>query len=357
MDDAGMTAAVLDSMSLDGEIESLLVTRWQQVCAHAGERLSSRLQPELLAALRLTLLYLSWHGDDASPAQALLRLRRARQRSSAADSRGFAVGGLAPTPRPVPAKRMLLYGCLIVLVPWAWTRISQRLASRRADGAEDTTARRRRLRLMRQIEGGVALASFAVALRYILKSGRAAPTLPMLLVGMELVRSVPSARAPPAFDFMEMQLVWQCLADVMLSARELWQAAPRAVHTPARRTTPSGEDDEAEAMVDDDASASTSPWPLLSRFGHWLRADAEPALTLRNDADEAHGKPHADGAEVDDGLNHQAICVFCGADPPNTPQVAPCGHASCYFCLATARMESRRTTCPQCGVLLRRTRG
>ena len=156
MDDAGMTAAVLDSMSLDGEIESLLVTRWQQVCGHAGERLSSRLQPELLAALRLTLLYLSWHGDDASPAQALLRLRRARQRSSAADSRGFAVGGLAPTPRPVPAKRMLIYGCLIVLVPWAWTRISQRLASRRADGAEDTTARRRRLRLMRQIEGGCA---------------------------------------------------------------------------------------------------------------------------------------------------------------------------------------------------------
>ena len=166
----------------------------------------------------------------------------------------------------------------------------------------------------------------------------------MLLVGMELVaryRAPRTARVRLHGDAIGMAV--SC--DVMLSARELWQAAPRAVHTPARRTTPSGEDDEPRRWWTTMRARRAHLGHI--KVGHWLRADAEPAWTLRNDADEAHGKPHADGAEVDDSLNHQAICVFCGADPPNTPQVAPCGHASCYFCLATARMESRRPTCPE----------
>ena len=45
-------SVVLDALQLDEELESLLLTRCEGICAHAGGALATRLQPELRALLR-----------------------------------------------------------------------------------------------------------------------------------------------------------------------------------------------------------------------------------------------------------------------------------------------------------------
>jgi hypothetical protein len=199
---AAARASALDALTLDAEIEALLFGRWQHACGHIGGHLGARVQPEARAILRTVILYLSSCADNAGPGQALLRLRRAYYAASASGRR--AVGPLiAVTPPEVGAQRAsrsrtLLYGCLTILLPWVWTRLSQ-LASR----CDDAT-RRWRLRAMRRVEGCIAIASLLVTLRFLHRG--VSPSLPMLLVGMQLVHALPRAPLPPAFDFMEQQV-------------------------------------------------------------------------------------------------------------------------------------------------------
>ena len=199
-------ACVLDALALDGELESLLLGRLERVCGGGREL-------DLKLALRALVLFL---GADAAPAEALLRLRRVAGKDRVNASSGAALElparpGLErsreqqPRSRALATSRRLLLGCLVVLLPWAWARLSRWLA---ASCPEDEEPRRARwLRLMRRIEGVVALSSVLVTLRYLHRGG--SPTLPMLLCGIQLV---PIARAPgapplpPAFDFMEQQV-------------------------------------------------------------------------------------------------------------------------------------------------------
>lgn len=329
-------AHAADALSIDREIDSLLVAKWQQACSGLlGARLCGKLQPELLLLLRGALFYLSSRSPGgATPGQALLHLHRAagtqlprhtQQRGPALDS-----ATAAPAPR-CSASRTLLYGGLVIVLPWAWARCSQ-LAS---DPAHPR--RIRWLHAMRRAEACVAVASLLVTLRHLIAGGRSPPTLPMMLAGMHLVYALPRAPLRPAFDFMEQQLLWQTVADLMLAARGVVAAGPTPP-TVGGRWLPST---VVEPTADQGMFAR-----LRRRFWQQLAApaDADKSATQRT------GEPtdaSTSDAELEDG------CIFCDSSPPYTPRMAPCGHRACYFCIASARLVAGRLArCPQCAALL-----
>ena len=44
-----------------------------------------------------------------------------------------------------------------------------------------------------------------------------------------------------------------------------------------------------------------------------------------------------------------APCVACGAEPAQLPcAMRPCGHVGCYFCLAARCRDNARYLCPAC---------
>ena len=316
----------LDALALDAEIEALLLLRWTKIVSLAGgSRFGSS---DAKATLRAALLYLSSLAGDALPGEALLKLRRsavgphhtragpaleAPPNAASVSNPSGTRSPLRGAPKPV---HRLLLGCLVVLLPWAWAKLSKRLAM----DTEVYPHRMRWLKMMRRIEGIIELASVLVTLRFLCRGG--SPTLPMLLVGMHLVPSVPGAALPPAFDFMEQQLIWKSVADLMLAGREAVHAGPRSItHRPPR----SDQGDLPGTRWVDPAS-----WAW--RAGCWIGL-----LTPADDGDGGAAE-----ASWDDDR-----CVFCDASPPHTPRTAQCGHHACYFCLTTAQMASAH--CPRCG--------
>lgn len=322
-----MAAAAWDALALDGELEAIFHARLDRVLAPS--KFTQRLQPELLALLRSALLYLSSTSmNAASPGLALLGLRRC-VRSSAEHGGGTALPphGTASLPRTPSASRMLVYAAVAVVLPWAWVRLSQLLTSR----AANSPSVGRQLRTMRRLEGLAALASLIVTLRFLQRSGvGVAPTVPMLLAGLRLMPTLQAAARPPAFDFMEQQLIWRCVADVMLAGRRLWHAGPAS--TPATLVGNAGAGP---------ASVTTAAHRHLARLGRHLRL-LPPA------AADHEGPP----AAAED-LNSEA-CVFCGAASAHTARELACGHRGCYYCVTTARMASAWARCPvhNCGARL-----
>lgn len=334
----GALSHVLDALTLDGELEALLRTRWQRIL---GPKLADSLQPEAAALIRAALLWLSFSSSRgaASAGEALLGMQR---RTSVSATRLSPMNRLDTSTTTAIATsgapsttRLLLLGCTSILLPWAWARLSKLLAAwdaTRGDAAEHAS-RPLWLRLVRRVEGCTLLISLLVTLRYVHRGGGAAsPTLPMLCAGVGLAQALPAVPRPPSFDFMEQQLVWRCVADLMLAGRGLWRAAPQTVE-----------------VAGTSAAARRPP----QRRGELVMRLAQRLRLVAYDADEsdASSMGAADRSETTATLTTTA-CVFCGASPPHTAQVAPCGHAACYYCIASTRLASSRARCPQCNARL-----
>ena len=339
-----MASLVLDALALDAELESILLTRAQHVCSHLGGRVSGAVQPELTALLRGALWCLSTSSStaagDATAGQALLGLRQAELPAGCAEtgaalelrptSRGTALalaGASAATASSGSSsarRASILYGVLMVLVPWAWARLSQLATD------PERPELLRWARWMRRAEGAASLASLLVALRF-LHSGRS-PTLPMALVGLQLACALPQSPRRPIFDFMEQQLVWRTLADLALAVRAV-------AHSSGRALLPPSVSRQRGARESSLAGGATE---LAVRLGRSVGLLSPPPPSAP--ADQAAADEDDEKAEAADGPARG--CVFCGESPPHTPQLTPCGHACCYFCVATARMA--RARCPRC---------
>lgn len=311
---------ILDSIQLDEELESMLYEKCEGVCAHAGG-LISYVQPELRALLRGTLWYLSATGSNASPAQLLLNMHCADR--SSMHSLGYAIEATDAARTPsgscrVPRLRSVLYGALVVLVPWAWARLSQ-LAS-----DPDHPERLRWLRWMRKAEGYTKLASVLVTFHFIYT--RRSPTLPMALLGLQLVHTRPQQPRRPNFELLEQQLVWRTVAEFAVAVRGFYHSGGRVVTAAGMRPAVPAAGDRLMAGV----AAVGRRLGLVA---------AEPASSV----------PASDDAVASLGVGG---CVFCDACPAHTPTPAPCGHMCCYFCLSVARMTSARAVCPRCQVRL-----
>ena len=217
----------------------------------------------------------------------------------------------------------LAYAAIVVLLPWAWARLSQLLATRDAADPAAAQSRPRWLVIVRRLEGLVALASLLVTIRFLQRGGRGAPSLPMLLTGITLMHGLPSLPRPPAFDFMEQHLIWRCVADVMLAGRRLWRAGPQALPPPSAMSP---------EQQQQQAAAEARPTELfVRRLGRRLGLLPQTA-----EDEQVVGAPTAAAAAL--------ACVFCGAEPPHTsqPVSASCSHRACYYCVATARLASTR---------------
>lgn len=325
---AATKAHAFDALALDGELEKLLHDRWDAVCATLGGRFAALAQPELQAALRGLLWYLSAFVGSRSPGQALLNLHcaagdaapEALQRVGPALDRPTS-GRAAPDASSVPRSRRLLHGALVVLLPWVWARLA------RLTNDPDHPERRRWTRWMNRAEGLVACASLLVALRF-LRDGRY-PSLPMALLGIRLVYTVPEYRPAPVFQFMEQQLIWRTVADTAVAVRSLLHSGPRALPPP-----PSMREDTEEAGAQE--AARPDPVPYFGGLRRWVRSVAG--------VDSAAAQSGGGGVPLVD----VAGCVLCGADPPHTRRPAACGHEACYFCLASARLADADARCPRC---------
>jgi hypothetical protein len=113
----------------------------------------------------------------------------------------------------------------------------------------------------------------------------------------------------------------------MLAGRELWYAAPSLAAPPLAGS-------DAQQHLPQPPSHGAWLSRLGRRLGLLSAPDAEGSLEAST--------THEDG-----------VCVFCGVASPHTPVMAPCGHVSCYFCIARARMASTRARCPRCAVRLK----
>ena len=136
---APLKAHVIDAQSLDADLMRVLQGMWSEVCAQAGTRLCTSLQPELDGLLRGALWYLSMWRCSATLGQQMQNLHcvaansahlpEARARSGAALE--LATPSLKASGLPaavVPRDRRLLFGLLTVLLPWAWSRASRAMA-------------------------------------------------------------------------------------------------------------------------------------------------------------------------------------------------------------------------------------
>ena len=316
LDMAASSSQVLDALQLDEELESLLYARCESIFAHCGG-LANLIQPELRALLRGALWYLSTQEGEVSPGQMLLNLHRTTGSAvpSELQRRGpvieRSVKPTAPQLR-VARTRSVLYGMLVVLVPWAWSRLSQMAAD------PEHPERMRWLKWLQRIEAIVATASVFVSLRF-LQVGRS-PTLPMALIGMQLALTMPARPRRPIFELMEQQLVWRTLAEFSVAARGLYHSGGRLVHAPRD--------------VHQNSTHEGGWFTIFHTARRWLGgSEAEAAFKTHTAIPEGG-------------------CVFCGACPPHTPVRTPCGHLGCYFCLSVARMASAHSKCPSCKLAL-----
>lgn len=287
-------AHALDAEALDSELEgSLLAQLGGALSIAAGPAASQSLQPELTAALRALVWWLT-HGQGGSTAGQALHNLRCCERGAPPHPTVIRSAPPRCAPPPIGSFRRGAHALLVVLVPWVWERASRAIARREGPRATQL------LRLMRRVEAAVAFASLAVSFRFLVE-GRS-PSLAMAVLGLELRYAEPGKPRRAAAELVEQQLAWRALADLIGSLRQLWHTAPR------------------QGVVEE--------WMGWQAFSRWI-------LGTRSEAGGA-----------------RSGCVHCGADPPHTRQLSACGHQFCYFCLASLRMSSARARCPVCAARL-----
>ena len=177
---APLKVHVIDAQSLDADLIRMLQGMWSDVCAQAGTRFCTSLQPELDGLLRGALWYLSMWRCSATLGQQMQNLHCVAANSVHLPEALRHSGAALELPSPslkasalpaavVPRNRRLLFGLLTVLLPWAWSRASRAMAS------PDHPERLRWWRLMRRVEGAVQASSIVCSLYFLVDGARAAP--------------------------------------------------------------------------------------------------------------------------------------------------------------------------------------
>ena len=321
-------SAQLDAARLDAELASLLgeqvarvLAPWESGSGLGGVALPGRsflsaARPELAAALD-GLAFLSTVGRGRpTPGKRMLNVRFADVRGTVAASPDLP--GLSRSQRV--ALGLFSVGGRYALTRLARAAAARRWASARAGTAPDPSAASL-ANALASIDTVLAIGSLANLVSFISGAG-AHRSLLERVVGAAAVPADPAAPRSLSFDYLNRQLVWHGLAELMLFFLPLVE--------PAR------------------VGRAVSGW--FPRVGGLASARAAGA----------GGRPPPPAAEA--GTSARPACGWCGTvDPPLPFAALPCAHVHCYWCLASAVSDSGgdggdgrggpapAAHCPSCG--------
>ncbi|KAL4425471.1 hypothetical protein ABPG75_009487 [Micractinium tetrahymenae] len=358
-DVAIMRSSQLDAARLDDELTGMLREQFLSAFALFRPAAVARLQPELTLLLDLLIFRFSiWEGRPL-PGMALMNLRyrneaavqRQRHQTLAAAAVAAAAGGggarpgssagisssggggssssrVASTeqqqlaggrsgvegPGLSPPQRWLYCACA-VLLRYAWARLGHHAAaSHWADEAGWARGgwRRRCWGLMQHAESAYRLASLANFLAF-LRTGRYMSLLERLLRA-RLVYHQPSAARAISFEYLNRQLVWSELSELLLFLLPLVNV--KAIKHALRSHLPR--------------------LPILSAAAGGAGAGAAAAAAAGSAGQRA-------------GEQSQEPCPVCSAAEVLNPWAAePCGHVFCYYCLRSHCLADPQYSCPLC---------
>lgn len=224
-----------------------------------------------------------------------MNLRHRNERATTPEAAGMSgVEG----PGLSPAQRSLY--CLgAVVLRYAWGRAGGELARRHWGDAPAASWRRGAWAALRGAETAYRGAALLNALAFF-RTGRYRSVLERSL-GARLVYAQPSAARAISYEYLNRQLVWTELSELLLFLLPLVNVA--AVKRALRAALPR--------------------LPMLG--------------------------PAAQHTQGGGGSGEGAGCGICGAAEMLNPYAAqPCGHRFCYYCLRSSSLADERFACPRC---------
>ena len=321
----------LDAVRLDAELASLLGEQVARVLAPwddggglpgvapplPGRALLAAARPELAAALDALAFAATIGRGRPTPGMRMLNLRFADVR-----------GGRPPSPDlpGLSRSQKAAYFLLSVGGRYAAARLGRAAAARRwAAGAASDPGAASLANTLAAVDTALALGGLANLVFFLAGAGTHR-SLVERLVGAAAVPADPAAPRALSFDYLNRQLVWHGLAELMLFLLPLVEPARlgQAVAGWLPRVGGLAGGREGERALPPLQAAPPSPGP------------ADPANPAR------------------------PVCGWCGRADPAVPFAAlPCTHVHCYWCLATAVGEAagageggegrRGAHCPACG--------
>ena len=221
------------------------------------------------------------------------------------------------------------YGLATVAVTYAWDRAARSGLLARLSEAPEGSRRRGAARLLRGAEAAAAVAALANSVLFLAQRSRYRSLLEAAL-GAGLEPSDPAAPRTLSFDYLNRQLVWRELSELVLAVlplldRRLLARARRALS--GVLALPSG------ALA---SAASASAAAAASGRDGGGQASPSSAAGEHATPGAAEGRAEGEGRGRGEPFPAVAACGTCGAAPPCTPFAAlPCRHAHCYYCLAS----------------------
>ena len=199
------------------------------------------------------------------------------------------------------------YGLATVALTYAWDRAARSGILASLFEAPEGTRARRAAMLLRNAEAAASVAAFVNSVLFLAQRSRYRSLLEAIL-GTGLEPSDPAAPRSLSFDYLNRQLVWRELSELVLAVLPLLD---RRLLARARRAI---------------SGALALPASVVSA------AAAAASSTPEAAAEGSAAEDEAGGGEEKSSLT----CGTCGASPPCTAFAAlPCRHAHCYYCLAS----------------------
>jgi len=319
-----MRSSQTDASRLDDELTLLLREQFMRIFSLFHPGTIGRLQPELTLLLDFLIFrYSVWEGRPL-PGMALMNLRfrdergiltAARTNNSSTETGGIAGGGHSGVEGPgLTRTQRNLYCFGAVFLRYLWSRTGHAAAASHWGDAETNSWRNIAWLTLRRTEATYRAASVLNFLAF-LKTGRYRSILERVL-RTRLVYAQPSAPRAISYEYLNRQLVWAEVSEVLLFLLPLVNAA--AVKRAVR-----------------------SILPRLPAFPF------TPISQTARDDDVRSGSRYGNG----NSSSNRDIgnCGICGTSEMLVPYRAePCGDIFCYYCLRGHTAVDPRFQCPVC---------
>ena len=282
------------------------------ISIHHLQATVSRLEPEIRLALQGLIMALTVFEGASLPGMALMNLRF---RDEGTIGRHPTIAGRSGVGGPTLNQQQRLCYIASALIKYSWTRLLQVALSSRSTATTELW-RHGMAKAMRALESAYAILSLGNSLAFV--SGMSPyRTLFERLIKVRLVYALPSAPRAVSYEYLNRQLVWSELGEVLLFLLPLvnLDAVKRAIRSTLPRIPAVFSAERAISSFD------------RSGLDEKTQSKVDGESTWKNES-----------------------CPICGKADILQPYVTvPCQHEFCYFCLRSHVLAQRRTFhCPVC---------